>query len=59
MSDQNKTTEASKTELTDEQLEGAQGGASYIKIGDIEGESKLKIGEPVETISSLTRGKGL
>ena len=41
MSDQNKTTEASKTELTDEQLDGAQGGASYLKINGIEGESRL------------------
>ena len=40
MSDKDKITEASKTELTDEQLDGAQGGAGYLKIDGIDGESK-------------------
>lgn len=35
-----KTTEASSVELTDEALDGAQGGAGFLKLGDIEGESK-------------------
>lgn len=39
MSNTDKTTEASKTELTDQELDGAQGGAGYLKIGDIKGES--------------------
>lgn len=43
MSEKDKTTEASKVELTDEQLDGAEGGAGYLKLGDIEGESSWKV----------------
>ena len=49
MTDKDKITEASKTELTDEQLDGAQGGAGYIKIGDIEGTSRDAV--PTEEVS--------
>ena len=35
-----KTTEASSVELTDEALDGAQGGAGFLKLGDIDGEAQ-------------------
>lgn len=40
MSKTDKTTEASQADLSDEQLDGAQGGASFLKLGDIEGMAK-------------------
>ena len=42
MSD-DKTTEDSKTELTESQLDDVQGGAGYLKIGDIKGEVAFKV----------------
>ena len=39
MSDDTKTTQDSKVELTDEQLDGAEGGAGYVKFDGIDGES--------------------
>ncbi len=55
MTDKNKTTDASKVELTDEQLDDAQAGlaGAYLKLGDIDGESKAI---PAESIS-LNFGK--
>ncbi|MEM7746229.1 MAG: hypothetical protein AAF409_21250 [Pseudomonadota bacterium] len=55
MTDRNKTTDASKVELTDEQLDDVQAGlaAAYLKLGDIDGESKAI---PTETFS-LNFGK--
>ena len=41
MSKTDKTTEASKVELTDEALDDAQGGAGYLKIDGIDGESRF------------------
>ena len=41
MTSDDKATDASKVDLTDEELDGANGGAGYIKLGDIEGTSKL------------------
>ena len=35
--------------MTDEQLEDAQGGVSYLKLGDIDGESKDTV--PVDQVS--------
>ena len=49
MTKENKTTDASKVELTDEQMDGAQGGAGYLKIGDIPGESRDAV--PTEELS--------
>ena len=40
MAKTDKTTEASKVELTDEALDGAQGGASMIKMDDLDTGSK-------------------
>ena len=49
MSKSDKVTEASKVELTDEQLDGAQGGAAYIKFDGIDGESRASV--PTEEVS--------
>ncbi|MFK7941497.1 MAG: hypothetical protein AB8B85_01060 [Paracoccaceae bacterium] len=50
MSKTNRTTDASKVELTDEELDGAEGGAGFLKLGDIEGESVIQ----PKTVSSTS-----
>lgn len=40
MSKTDKTTEASQTELSDSELENAQGGAVFAKYDGVDGESK-------------------